>query len=197
MECYNAMTVSKSKSEALEKEPRQQSINNIWHRVRSPHLTSSSFKRAYSRKADYEQLATSNAEEDDNTANQSNEERPGAWALEFSQKTKSTCPPLRYISWQESPSVWLQQKLWTFRNKLPDQYSSTGCQYLQKHSGDTYSLKRNYEYYYRTDGDDWDAMVWLFCEVWQWLPSGTHSLWCRNVGNRSGWFFSFYRLIRI
>lgn len=59
MECYNAMMVSKSKSEALEKEPRQQSINNIWHCVQSPRLTSSYFKRAYSRKADYEQLATS------------------------------------------------------------------------------------------------------------------------------------------
>ncbi len=59
MEFYNAMMVSKSESEALEKETSQQSINNIWHCVRSPRLTSSSFKRVNCRKADYQQLATS------------------------------------------------------------------------------------------------------------------------------------------
>ena len=59
MECYNDMMISKSESEALEKETRQHSSNNIWHRVRSPRLTSSSFKRVCSRKADFEQLAIS------------------------------------------------------------------------------------------------------------------------------------------
>ncbi len=36
--------------------------------------------------------------------------------------------------------------------KCPDQYSYTGCQYLQKHSNDSYSLKRNHEYYYQVIG---------------------------------------------
>ncbi|CAM4734132.1 unnamed protein product [Leuciscus chuanchicus] len=52
------MVVSKPEAEALEKNTRQQSSNKIWHHVRSIRLTSSSFKRIFSRRADFEQLAT-------------------------------------------------------------------------------------------------------------------------------------------
>ena len=58
MEMFNTMMVSKSEAEALEKETRQQSSNNIWHHVRSTRLTSTSFKRIFSRRADFEKLAT-------------------------------------------------------------------------------------------------------------------------------------------
>ncbi|KAK5865252.1 hypothetical protein PBY51_016429 [Eleginops maclovinus] len=52
------MMVSKSEAEALEKETRQQSSNNIWHHVRSTRLTSTSYKRIFSRRADFIKLAT-------------------------------------------------------------------------------------------------------------------------------------------
>lgn len=34
----------------------------------------------------------------------------------------------------------------------PEQYSFTDCQYLSKHSGGTYNLKSNHEYYYQIIG---------------------------------------------
>ncbi|KAG5283867.1 hypothetical protein AALO_G00020410 [Alosa alosa] len=57
MERFSTIVVSKAEAEALEKNTRQQSSNNIWHHVRSIRLTSSSFKRIISRRADFEQLA--------------------------------------------------------------------------------------------------------------------------------------------
>ncbi|CAM4530439.1 unnamed protein product [Leuciscus chuanchicus] len=58
MERFSTIVVSKPEAEALENNTRQQSSNNIWHHVRSIRLTSSSFKRIFSRRADFEQLAT-------------------------------------------------------------------------------------------------------------------------------------------
>lgn len=48
------MTVSKSEAEVLEKETRQQNSSNIWHNVRSTRLTSTSFKRIFLRRADFD-----------------------------------------------------------------------------------------------------------------------------------------------
>ena len=44
---------------ALEQETREQSTNNLWFHARSARITSTSFKRICSRRADHEKLATS------------------------------------------------------------------------------------------------------------------------------------------
>jgi len=36
--------------------------------------------------------------------------------------------------------------------KSPDQKSYIGCKYLKKHSGGTYNLKHNHEYFYQVIG---------------------------------------------
>ncbi|XP_051553740.1 uncharacterized protein LOC127440828 isoform X2 [Myxocyprinus asiaticus] len=163
MECYNAMMVSTSESEVLEKETRQQSINNIC--VRSPRLTSSSFKSVYSRKADYKQLATSMLRKKTlltKAVKRGLELEPVA-AAQYTEVTgNQVCmcgfvinPNAHHLGTSPDRKVLhsgYDKSYGHLEIKCPDRYSYTGCQYLQKHSGDTFSLKCNHEYYYQIIG---------------------------------------------
>lgn len=157
--------ITKSESEALEKETRQQSINNIWHCVRSPRLTSSSFKRVYSRRADYEQLATSMQRRTtlQTTAMKRGLELEPVAAAHYTEVTGNPVymcgfvinPNARHLGTSPDRKVLqhgYDKRYGLLEIKCPDQYSYTSCKYLQKHSGDTYSLKRNHEYYYQVIG---------------------------------------------
>lgn len=157
--------VSRSESEALEKQTRQQSTNNIWHCVRSHRLTSSSFKRVYSRKADYEQLATSMLRKKtlQTSAMKRGLELEPVAAAQYTGVTGNQVymcgfvvnPNTRHLGTSPDRKVLQRgcdKSYGLLEIKCPDQYSYTGCKYLQKHSGDTYRLKRNHEYYYQVIG---------------------------------------------
>lgn len=70
--------ISQSEAEALEKENRQQSNNNTWHRICSQHLTSFSFKKVCSRVADFDSLATGMQRKKKTVQTKARQERPGA-----------------------------------------------------------------------------------------------------------------------
>ncbi len=205
--------VSKSESEALEKETRQQSINNIWHCVRSPRLTSSSFKRVYSRKADYEQLATSMLRKKtmQTKAMKRGLELEPVAAAQYTEVTGNqvymcgfvinpnaahlgTSPDRKVLQRGYNKSYGLLEV------KCPDQYSYTGCQYLQKHSNDSYSLKRNHEYYYQVIGQmGITGMPW--CDFFVKCDNDYHlerihfdaEMW-KKMKTKLDWFFFEYFL---
>ena len=57
-EIFQGIHITASQSKEIELETRQQSQNNQWHALRLQRLTSSYFKQIYSRKKDFETLAT-------------------------------------------------------------------------------------------------------------------------------------------
>ncbi len=153
------------------------------------------------------------AAEEDN-ANQSNEERPGAWAsccspIHRSHRKpslhvwlchQSQRRPFRYISWQEVLQRGYNKSYGLLEVKCPDQYSYTGCQYLQKHSNDSYSLKRNHEYYYQVIGQmGITGMPW--CDFFVKCDNDYHlerihfdaEMW-KKMKTKLDWFFFEYFL---
>lgn len=214
MEYYNDMMVSKSEAEALEKETRQQSSNNIWHRIRSPRLTSSSFKRVYSRKADFELLATSMQRKKKTVQTKAMKrglELEPVAAAQYTEVTGNQVHMCGFVVNPNAPHLGTSPDRKVLQNgddksyglleiKCPEQYSYTGCQYLQKHSGDTYSLKRNHEYFYQITGQmGITGMLW--CDFFVKCDNDYHlerihfdaEMW-GEIKTKLDWFFFEYFL---
>lgn len=165
MECYNDIVVTKSEAEALEKETRLQSSNNIWHRVRSPRLTSTSFKSVYSRKADFEQLATSmqrTKKTVQTTAMKRGLDLEPLAAAQYTEVTGNQVQMCGFVINPNAPHLGTSpdrkvlqpgdNSYGLLEIKCPAHDSITDCKYLQKHPNNTYNLKHNHMYYYQITG---------------------------------------------
>ena len=214
MECYNDMMISKSESEALEKETRQQSSNNIWHRVRSPRLTSSSFKRVCSRKADFEQLAISMLRKKKSVQTKAMKRglvlEPVA-AAQYTEVTGNQVQMCGFVVNPNAPHLGTSPDRKVIQSgdnktyglleiKCPDKHSYTVCQYLQKQSGDTYRLKHNHDYYYQIIGQmGITGMLW--CDFFIKCGNDYHlerihfdpGMW-EKMKTKLDWFFFEYLL---
>lgn len=212
MERFSTMVVSKSEAEALEKNTRQQSSNSVWHHVRSVRLTSSSFKRIFSRRADFEQLATIMQRKKKNIMTKAMKrglELEPAAAARYTAITGNevqACgfvinPHVPYLGASPDRRVRSENETYGLLEiKCPMKISCIDCQYLKHISDDMYKLNRTHEYYFQIMGQlGITGMPW--CDLFVSCESDYHlericfdpEMW-RKIKEKLDWYFFGYFL---
>lgn len=164
---YTELSISLADSITLERETRAQSTNYLWFHARSARITSTSFKRICSRRADHEKLATSlksaaavqtkamkrGVEQEPNAAIHytiltGNQVYPCGFVVNPHAPHLGTSPDRKVVerAGSERPSYGLLEI------KCPSKNSFTECPYLYKQADGTYKLKECHAYHYQIMG---------------------------------------------
>ena len=164
MRCYTELNIALPDSIALEQETREQSTNNLWFHARSAQITSTSFKRICSRRADHEKLATSlnSAASVQTKAMKRGVEQEPIAATQYMKLTGNLVYPCGFVvnpdashlgtspdrkvierGGSESPSYGLLEI------KCPLKNSFTECPYLCKQADGSYKLKECHTHHYQ------------------------------------------------
>lgn len=181
MRHYTELNISLPDSIALEQETREQSTNNLWFHARSARITSTSFKRICSRRADHEKLATSlkSASSVQTKAMKRGVEQEPIAATQYTKLTGNLVYPCGFVvnpaaphlgtspdrkvierGGSESPSYGLLEI------KCPSKNSFTECPYLCKQADGSYKLKECHAYHYQITGQlGLTGMSWCDCFV--------------------------------
>lgn len=108
MHRYTELSISLPDSIALEQETREQSTNNLWFNARSGRITSTSFKRICSRRADHEKLAKSleSAGSVQTKAMKRGIEQEPIAAIHYTKLTGHLVYPCGFVVKSQCPTPW-------------------------------------------------------------------------------------------
>ncbi|KAK0151419.1 hypothetical protein N1851_007284 [Merluccius polli] len=170
---YTELSITMPDSIALEHETREQNTNQLWFQARSTRITSTSFKRICSRRADQESLA---ANLKSATKVQTKAMRRGVVlepiaATQYTKLTGNVVYPCGFVVNPHSPHLGTspdrrvkergEGSYGLLEIKCPSRESFVQCPYLSRQTDGSYKLKRSHEYFYQIMGQlGLTGMIW-------------------------------------
>jgi len=166
MHRYTELSISLSDSIALEQETREQSTNKLWFNARSGRLTSTSFKRICSRRADHEKLAKSlkSAGSVQTKAMKRGIEQEPIAAVHYTKLTGHQVYPCGFVVNPNAPHLGTSPDRKVIERgsespnyglleiKCPSKNSFTECPYLSKQADGSYKLKECHAHHHQIMG---------------------------------------------
>ncbi|XP_046874101.1 uncharacterized protein LOC124466343 [Hypomesus transpacificus] len=166
MDYYSGISMTQTDSELLENETRGQSMNKVWHRVRSQRITSSNFKRVCSRRADFDSLAA------ELTRNKKTVQTKAMWrgiemepvaAAKYTALTGTVVLPCGFVVNPNAPHLGASpdgrvidqsedSPYGLLEIKCPDKSTCADCPYLIRQADGDLALKVDHEYQFQILG---------------------------------------------
>jgi len=179
MHRYTELSISLSDSIALEQETREQSTNKLCFNARSGRLTSTSFKRICSRRADHEKLAKSlkSAGSVQTKAMKRGIEQEPIAVVHYTKLTGHQVYPCGFVVNPNAPHLGTSPDRKVIERgsespnyglleiKCPSKNSFTECPYLSKQADGSYKLKECHAHHHQIMGQlGLSGMSWCdFC----------------------------------
>lgn len=214
MRSYSEVYISLPESICLEKATREQSTNSLWFDARSARITSTSFKKICSRRADHERLAVNlkNVSSVKSKAMKRGIELEPMAATYYSELTGNQVYSCGLVVNPHAPHLGTSpdrkvleregkgsQSYGLLEIKCPSKRSFKECPYLFQHSDGSYKLKECHDYHYQITGQlGLTGMSW--CDLFVKCEDDYHlervffnvEKWTEMKNKLDAFFFDYY-----